>query len=343
MDINNFWNNHTLNDFQQLAILKNVHSLRINSLCFLKDGRIVSSSFDRYILIYNKNTFKIDIRIREKINIIYMNINKDGILITCLDGISLHLYEIKGKRYSIIQTIKPYNFFFNIIGKISDICSINKYVELKKGDIAILLSGHSLCFYRKKENSKQYSYLSKFNEKFNEDISDLCELDDKQYCLFFKLEKLIKFLDWNKKKITHTIKIKNNNDPFSTISPKNQLLLINERDLFVVGEKHISIIDIKNKEIIKNIFLHLSGYLSYMYKLSENIILAGFWNKYIGQLEYDDIKKELKFISNIGQEYSSSSRDLYNVTSIIFNNSLIVSSYDEDFISSLIIYQLKTK
>ena len=47
MDIKNFWNNHTLNDFQQLALLKNVHSYRINSLCFLKDGRLVSSSFDR--------------------------------------------------------------------------------------------------------------------------------------------------------------------------------------------------------------------------------------------------------------------------------------------------------
>ena len=76
MDIKNFWNNHTLNDFQQLALLKNVHSYRINSLCFLKDGRLVSSSFDRNILIYNKNTFKIEIRIRERERICYMNIFK---------------------------------------------------------------------------------------------------------------------------------------------------------------------------------------------------------------------------------------------------------------------------
>ena len=34
-----------------------------------------------------------------------MNINKDGILITCLYGTYLNLYEIKGKKYKNIQTI----------------------------------------------------------------------------------------------------------------------------------------------------------------------------------------------------------------------------------------------
>ena len=47
MDINNFWNNHTLNDFQKLALYKNVHSYQITSVCFLKDGRIASSSGDK--------------------------------------------------------------------------------------------------------------------------------------------------------------------------------------------------------------------------------------------------------------------------------------------------------
>ena len=33
----NFWNLHTLNDFQQLLIYQNVHSYEITSVCFLKD------------------------------------------------------------------------------------------------------------------------------------------------------------------------------------------------------------------------------------------------------------------------------------------------------------------
>ena len=130
-DKDNFWNNHTLNDFQRLAILKNVHSSEIVSICFLKDGRIASSSEDKNILIFNKNTFKTEITIKEKKGIVYMNINKDGILITCLSGTFLNLYEIKGKEYKNIQTIKPYTLFLDIIGIFDDSFSIKKFIELK--------------------------------------------------------------------------------------------------------------------------------------------------------------------------------------------------------------------
>ena len=59
----NFWDNHTLDDFQKIAILKRVHKFKITSICFLKDGKIVSASEDNYIKIYNKKTFKTEIKI----------------------------------------------------------------------------------------------------------------------------------------------------------------------------------------------------------------------------------------------------------------------------------------
>jgi len=342
MDLNNFWNNHTLNDFQRLAIFKNVHSYQIASVCFLKDGRIASSSslVDHNVLIYNKNTFKIEIRIREKEGTCYMNINKDGILINCLDNTYINLYEIKGKRYNNIQTIKPYSLLCDIIGKFDRSFSIQKFIELKNGDIAILVWGYSLSFYKKKKKSKKYSYLNKLKEKRNENITDLCELDDKQYCIAFGFNHLIKFLDWNKKEITEVIKFENN---FYFSDSKNQLLLMNKNDLLVIGQKNIIIIDTKNKETIKNIKVDISGYLSSIYKLSDNIILAGFWRNCIGQFEYDIKNKNIKLISNIGQKSSSS--PIFDVSSIsIFNNNLIVAPYNNDLKdSSLIVYQLKNK
>ena len=339
MDINNFWNNHTLNDFQKLALYKNVHSYQITSVCFLKDGRIVSSSGDKNILIYNKITFKIEIRIKERERICYMNINKDGILIVCLGGTYLNLYEIKGKKYHNIQTIRPYSLKIDIIGIFNGSYSIQKYIELKNGDIAILVWAYALSFYKKKKNSKKYSYLDKLKEE-GKCITDLCELDDNQYCIIFEFSKLIKFLDWNKKEITKTIKFEDN---FWISDSKNQLLLMNKNDLLVIGKTDIIIIDIKNKEIIKNINVDLSGYLSSIYKLSENILIAGFWNNYIGQFEYDENRKDIKLISNIGQEWSSSS--IFDASSIsILKNNLIVFPYNNDLgNSSLIIYQLKNK
>ena len=57
-------------------------------------------------LIYNIITFKKEIEIKEKKSINYMNITRDGIIITCLRGAYLNLYEIIGKKYKKIQTIK---------------------------------------------------------------------------------------------------------------------------------------------------------------------------------------------------------------------------------------------
>ena len=205
---NNFWNSHTLNDFQQLLIYNNVHSSKITSVCFLKDGSLASASDDKYVYIYNKNTFEKEIIIKENKRIDYININKDGILIVCLSGTYLNLYEIKNKNYKNIQTIRPYSLYYDIIGIFDDTYSIQKFIELKNGNIAILVWQYGICFYKKKKNSKKYSYLDKFNNtKINECPYDLVEYDDNKYCLSFMLE-LIKFLDMDLKKITKEIFIK---------------------------------------------------------------------------------------------------------------------------------------
>ena len=207
-DKDNFWNNHTLNDFQRLAILKNVHSSEIVSICFLKDGRIASSSEDKNILIFNKNTFKTEIRIKEKKRICYMNVNKGGILISCSNGTYVNLYEIKGKKYKIIQTIKPYSLLIDVIGKFDDSFSIQKFIELKNGDIAILVWGKAVSFYTKKKNSQKYSYLNKYREIDDDRITDLCEIEKNKYCVTLKFKYQIQFLDMNSKKVNETIKLK---------------------------------------------------------------------------------------------------------------------------------------
>ena len=155
---NNFWKTHSLNDFQQLLIYKNVHSSEISSVCFLKDGSLVTSSQDKYIFIYNKNTFQKEIKIKEFKRIEYLNVNKDGILIVCLSGTYLNLYEIKNKKYKNIQTIRPYSLYYDIFGIFDDTYSIQKFIELKNGNLAILVWQYGICFYKKKKNSKNIPF-----------------------------------------------------------------------------------------------------------------------------------------------------------------------------------------
>ena len=170
-----------------------------------------------------------------------MNVTKDGILIACMNGTYLNLYEIKDKKYKNIQTIRPYNLFIDFIGIFDDTYSIQKFIELKNGNLAICVWQYGICFYEKKKGSKKYSYVNQFRTKINNSATDLVELDDNQYCVNFRFEQLIKFLDMNLKNITHVI---NTNKIFSSDS-KNQIFLMNKNDLLLAGKSDILIIDVQ--------------------------------------------------------------------------------------------------
>ena len=71
-----------------------------------------------------------------------------------MNGTYKNLYEIKWKRYSNIQTIRPYSFKFDIIGIFVDSYYFKKFIELKNGDIAILDRGYTISFYKKKKKVK---------------------------------------------------------------------------------------------------------------------------------------------------------------------------------------------
>ena len=223
-----------------------------------------------------------------------MNVNKEGILITSLWGSYLNIYEIKGKEYKKIQKIKPYNSANFIIGIIKISFSIPKFIELKNGNLAVLVHGYTICFYTYNKISKKYSYLNKYDEIPYENITDLVELDNNQYIISMKYNNMIQFLDMNSQKIIDIIKCDNN-----FTDAKNELILMNNNDLLVSENQSIIIIDINKKKIIKNIKLNINnyGYLSSIYKISHNILLVGYWNNYIEQIEYDEIKKDLKLIS----------------------------------------------
>ena len=343
IDLNKSSNNYMLYNFQKLALIKNVHSNYIICVCFLKDGRIVSSSNDKRILIFNKITYKNDIKIKEKESINYININKDGILIVCLQGGTLfNLYEFKGKKYKKIQSIKSFSFFESIKRKFKNsyyYYSVKKFIELKNGNLAAILKGSNLIYFYKKENDKKYSYLDKFFDNSKQIISDICELNNKEYCIAAEIDEVIRFvdinIDTNSQSITGTIKI-------SRIAFSNtQLFLMNINDLFVLGNECIYLIDIKKKSLIKNIKIK-SGIICCGYKLSDNNILIGSLGNCIEQLKYDEKNKELITISIMKPKKTN---ELYQINSIsVFNNKLILSPYDNAIgKGSLAIHKFKNK
>lgn len=150
---------------------------------------------------------------------------------------------------------------------------------------------------------------------------------------------MIQFLNKKSKKITKTIKRDIN---FS--NSKNHMLLMNKNDLFLLGSETIYILDIQKKEIIKEIKMgNVYGNLSSLYKLSDNILLAGYWYNYIEQIEYDEIKKEFKVISKTRKKENKYLGELSETSSIaLLKNNLIAAPFDNSLNgSSLIIYKYK--
>ncbi len=134
---------------------------------------------------------------------------------------------------------------------------------------------------------------------------------------------------------------------FSISLSKNQMLLMNKNGLLLAGSSNLIIIDIQKKEIIKFINYKITGYISFMYRLTYNNILFCGWKNRIEQIEYDEIKKTIKNISNNNiNDYKPFPYDLnfYKISSFsVFNNNLIVIPFDNKLgdYSSLIIYQYK--
>ena len=95
-----------------------IHSSYIYCLNVLKDGRLISGSDDKSMIIYNKTTYQPDIIIKE---------HKSYLSSICIlsSGILVSADNIKGNYYEILQTL---NFHFNSVTEIIELR--NKYLVL---------------------------------------------------------------------------------------------------------------------------------------------------------------------------------------------------------------------
>ena len=92
----NLYDNYNIENKNPIYNLQN-HNSGIYWLCLLKDGRLVSCSSDRKIIIYNKNTFKSDIVIENEFNNVISFITQlsSGLLVSCCDDTKIKFFKMK--------------------------------------------------------------------------------------------------------------------------------------------------------------------------------------------------------------------------------------------------------
>ena len=151
-------NNNNLDKINNFDIsLKNpIHTLNyhkelITCLSILNDGRLISGSVDKSIIIYNKITYQPDLIINEHkypINCIIQL--SSGILATCSGDKTIKLFNIKGNNYNIIQTLKEHTGWVNQIIEIN-----NKYLISCSSDKSIIFYLKDNLKYKKWSNKRK--------------------------------------------------------------------------------------------------------------------------------------------------------------------------------------------
>ena len=233
----NAYNNFKI-DFKNEIYKLNFHTSNVNCLAVLNDGRLVSGSDDKNIIIYNKTTFNPDLIIKEHKSYINSLTNlSSGILASCSYDNTIKLFSIKENNYETLQTL---NYHIKPVYKIIEINSENCNLVSCSGD-------KSIIFYYKDNSNYQQDYKITVNSE----CRSITQTKENEICflelLFLNMKFNISFYDLNQRKIKSSI---------SNICTSGSLGTFNmiTKDLLAIGGKNeISIINVNQYNIIRKV------------------------------------------------------------------------------------------
>ena len=259
IDYNKIFENFNIVNQTPKNKLTNHGNNSIYTIIQLQDGRLASGGCDGSIIIYNQKTFEPEMTIKEHSKNIYDIIQlKNGNLVSCSnDDKKMNVYKInENNNYKLISQVDA--------GKDNSPYQIQ---ELENGEIG-LVAYNSIIFYLNINNKLDEDFNIKFNDNQIGQFSEMLPVKKGELVLCGNKDK-IQFFELNSRKLKEIINI--NRDIRWT--PSNLLCMINERCLCVGGTNKITLIDVYNKNIVKEI--EENGVHYCLFKLNDNILLTG--------------------------------------------------------------------
>ena len=267
----------------------------------LNDGRFITGSNDKSIIIYNNKTFKPDLTIKEHssyvTNVIQLS---SGDLVSCSHDKTIKLYEINGNEYKILQTLDYHNG------------PVFKIIELKNKNLVSCSQDNSIIIYNKENNE----YKKEYSISTNGGNGPIVQTKDNEIC--FNDAGMICFFDLINKKILKKI----NNINIRGNIYDNMLMISNDL-LLIAGENKISIINVNSYNLIRAIDVPNSNGINAVKLLNKNILLNADWNKRIIQWKIDG--DNLQLISKKLNAHNG----IITTLSIIGNGLIISGSWDK--------------
>ena len=256
--------NETFKDFNIVNltpkdILTDHGDQSINTILQLQDGRLASGGGDGNIIIYNEETLKPELTISEHTKSIYDLIQlKNGNLMSCSGGDrTMNLYQlIENNKYKLLSQVKVQEKYYPL-----------KIRELENGEIG-LVAYDSILFYLNKNNKFDEDFIITHDQNQIGQYYNMISVKPGELVISGNANK-IQFFELNSRKLKEIINI--NRDIHWIYD--NLLCMMNERYLCVGGQNKITIIDVYQKNIIREI--EDNGYHYCLYKLNDNILLSG--------------------------------------------------------------------
>ena len=278
------------------------HTACVYCLCLLNDGRLVSGSGDKSIIIYDKNTYQPDLIIKEHNNKVTCIIQlSSGIVVSCSEDKTIKLFNINGKKYEILQTLNYHNN------------GVYKIIETKNKALISCSKDSSIIFYLKDNNE----YKKDYQISTNGSCYALIETKDNEICYLENKDKRICFYDLTgRKKIDASISVKDNYDSF-----RLWITMIRKDLLLVSGRNKISIINTNQYKLVRTVEVPNSDLITGVCLLNKNMLLTGDYEEKILQwkIEGDNLvliskkvkthDKDINVLLNLGNGLIASGSD----------------------------------
>ena len=227
----------------------------INCSTVLKDGRFVTDSYDKSIIIYNNKTFKPDLTIKEHSGYVSFIIQlRSGILASGSSDKTIKLYDINGNEYKVIQTL---TYHTDIVYKI---------IELKNKKLLSCSGDKSLIFYFKDNNE----YIKDYSFSTSGFIDPVIQKKENEICYHeYNNNSVICFLDLLERKIITKI-----NNIKITYYTYDSMFTMSKDLLFITGNNELSTIKINSHDLIRIIDVSGSDSNFCTCMLNENMLLT---------------------------------------------------------------------
>ena len=260
-----------------------IKTKQINNLLLLKSGRFVSCHYNQFINVYNKNTYEIEIEIkdnneRKEVNYIYQLKDDEEKILSASYDKTIKIIKIFNNDYEIEKILYGHN------------STVLKAIQLLNGNICScswdgtikiwskISSNYEINFTMNSQDSSIYSVL----EINNNEIVSSHSMNYNYFIKFWMLDRKIclKEIEIN------CVYLSNNN-----------LIKINDNIIAIGGVNKIYLIDIESLEVINILNLNISVYT--IFKLSDNSFLMGDNKGVLNQYDFDESKIEFKLKGNI--------------------------------------------